>query len=365
MASITKNSEMITENNVKRIKYVDIAKGLAIICVVLCHSVEAAYVNIEWTTLSNISKVFKILTFTIGRIGVPLFVLSSGVLLLNRKFENDRDIINFYKKNLIPLLVVTEIWNIIYYIFMKIWYSQAFDIKEFLEILFFLRNSNSPNMWYMPMILGIYIAVPFLSVIVHKFSFKTIKIPIIIGMICSIVVPSISVIIGYKIPRSTVIDISFLGGVYGVYLILGYYINNTNIMDKISKLKICIIVAIELGILVFTQIFLLNKNIKYNLWYNFLPLMLLACTIFILLKKLDNVNEKIYNIFYKLAKQTLAIFFIHMLIKYIVQGYINELNIMNPIKTIIIFIVIFILSVLIIKIIGKSKLAKKYLLLIK
>lgn len=174
------NSKMIIENNAKRIKYVDIAKGFAIICVVLCHAVESGYSNIEWTTLSGISKIFKIVVFTIGRMGVPLFVLSSGVLLLNKKFENDKDVINFYKKNIIPLLIVTEIWNIIYYIFINIYNSQMFNIKEFIEILLFLRNSNSPNMWYMPMILGIYIAIPFLSVIVHKFSLKVVKIPIII-----------------------------------------------------------------------------------------------------------------------------------------------------------------------------------------
>lgn len=363
--SLPKNDETISTCNIKRIKYIDIMKGVAIICVVLCHSVESAYASTDWIALSNISKIFKITIFTIGRIGVPLFVLASGVLLLDKSFEEDKDVINFYKKNLIPLLIVTEIWNIIYYIFLKIWNSQEFDIKEVVEILLFLRNSNSPNMWYMPMILGIYIAVPFLSIIVHRLSFKTIKIPLIISMIFFTFIPSISIMVDYKIPASTVINTGFLGGIYGIYLILGYYMNKTNILNKISTLKIVFIVMIEMGITVFIQIFLLNRGINYNLWYNFLPLAFLAFTIFILLKRLENVNKKVYSIFYKLSIQTLAIFFMHMLIKYIIQGYINELNIMNPIKTIIIFIVIFILSVLIIKIIGKSKLAKKYLLLIK
>ena len=178
-------------------------------------------------------------------------------------------------------------------------------------------------------------------------------------------IPSTSVILKYEIPTTTVIDVSFLGGVYGLYLILGYYINNANIVNKISKLKLCILIIIELIITVFLQIYVLNQHIRYDLWYNFLPLMFLTCTIFILLKKMDNLDEKIYNLFYKLSKQTLAIFFIHMLFRYMIRGYIKELNIINPLKTILFFVVTLIFSIISIKIIGKSKLIKKYVLLIK
>ena len=363
--SSTENVKTISNYNVKRIKYIDIMKGVAIICVVLCHAVESAYSGAEWIALSNMSKIFKITIFTIGRIGVPLFVLASGVLLLNKKFENENDIIKFYKRNLVPLLIVTEIWNTIYYIFMKVWYSQEFEIKEFVEILLFLKNSNSPNMWYMPMILGMYIVVPFLSIIVHKFSLKEIKIPLIVGIICSTLIPSLSVILSYRIPTSTVINTAFLGGVYGIYLVLGYYMDKINILDKISTLKMIFILIIELCITVASQIILLNKGVNYNLWYNFLPLVILAFTVFILLKRLKNINEKIYAIFYKLSTQTLAIFFIHMLIKYIVQSYINSFNIINPVKTIILFVVIFVFTLIVIEITRKNNLIRKFLLFIK
>ena len=58
--SSTENVKTISNYNVKRIKYIDIMKGVAIICVVLCHAVESAYSGAEWIALSNMSKIFKI-----------------------------------------------------------------------------------------------------------------------------------------------------------------------------------------------------------------------------------------------------------------------------------------------------------------
>lgn len=48
-------------------------------------------------------------------------------------------------------------------------------------------------MWYITMILEMYMAIPFLSIIVYKFSLKAINIPIIIWFTCSTLILSVSV----------------------------------------------------------------------------------------------------------------------------------------------------------------------------
>ena len=102
-----------------RIIYLDIARTFAIIFVVLCHSVELIYkMNLQgWISISLNARIFKTIVFTLGRIGVPLFLFLTGYLLLNRKYDNDADIKKFYKKNLLPLIVTTEVWILIYNIY--------------------------------------------------------------------------------------------------------------------------------------------------------------------------------------------------------------------------------------------------------
>lgn len=46
-------------------------------------------------------------TFTIGRLGVPLFLLLSllsGALLLRKSINDDNDLVNFYKRSLLAML---------------------------------------------------------------------------------------------------------------------------------------------------------------------------------------------------------------------------------------------------------------------
>ena len=69
----------------ERIQKFDIARTFAILCVVLCHSVEAAYSNVAYKQLSNISQIFRIVFFTLGRLGVPIFLFLTGALILKSK----------------------------------------------------------------------------------------------------------------------------------------------------------------------------------------------------------------------------------------------------------------------------------------
>ena len=105
----------IEKRNIK----LDVARTFAFLCVILCHSVETLY-NFTpqgWKVLSNQSRIFMFATFTIGRLGVPIFLFLSGALLLKKNIESDVDVINFYKKSWLPLFIVNECWVIIYNIF--------------------------------------------------------------------------------------------------------------------------------------------------------------------------------------------------------------------------------------------------------
>lgn len=142
-----------------RIIYLDIARTFAIIFVVLCHSVELIYkMNLQgWVSISLNARIFKTIVFTLGRIGVPLFLFLTGYLLLNRKYDNDADIKKFYKNNLLSLIVTTEVWILIYNIFLSLYNNKPFDTYSLIKEMLFLQKVPLMNMWYMPIIIGIYI----------------------------------------------------------------------------------------------------------------------------------------------------------------------------------------------------------------
>ena len=103
---------MITSN---RIVKLDMARTFAILCVVLCHCSEMIYTqqSVKVAELGISSRIFMFGTFTIGRLGVPIFLYLSGILLLKKTIDSDEDIFKFYKNNLFPLFVVNEIWVIV------------------------------------------------------------------------------------------------------------------------------------------------------------------------------------------------------------------------------------------------------------
>lgn len=142
--------------------WLDVVRATAILCVVLCHSVEAFYHPVLLGQLQVSFPLWNIenLLFTIGRIGVPLFLATTGALMLSRDYP---DVSAFYKKSLLPLFLTTEIWIFFNYIFCCVIEHQTFNISRLLLEMLFLKSSSLSHMWYMPVILGCYIALPFLS----------------------------------------------------------------------------------------------------------------------------------------------------------------------------------------------------------
>lgn len=350
----------------QRIQSFDIARTFAILCVVLCHSVETAYANIKYASLSSFSQIFRIVFFSIGRLGVPIFLFLTGALVLKKQIETDEDIIKFYKKNLLPLLITVEIWNIIYNLFNWI-RGEEFSFEVLFKNILFFEQVDMNNMWYMLMILGIYVAIPFISIIVKKVSFKTIIIPMFLVFVASSLLPSINVILEmfnieqYKI----VLDLNFLGGVYGLYILCGYYINN-NSLKKYNNIFLISMFLLFFSITCIIQYWSYLKDINYNVWYDFVTLFVCSIFLFEIFNRVKNVKKNIFiSVTEYLSKISLAIFFVHKIVlSFLIEG-LSRFNLINPVECIILFIASFVLSVLIIYIISKDRLLKEKIFLIK
>lgn len=208
----------------------------------------------------------------------------ASTLVVSKKFDTKEKISRFYKHNYLPLLMTCEIWIIVYNLFNAFLGLQPLQVDLMLKNMFFSEHINMMNAWYIPMILGVYIFIPYVARILQSLSGKSL---IILGLILFsyyFIVPSCNLLLALeKLPRlSPQIDLNYSGGTYGFYLLLGYsykrYEDRIVSVLKNNKKKILVVLSILLmaACTVLFQNRLYQNHAAYNVWYDFCFCLLLA-----------------------------------------------------------------------------------------
>ena len=152
----------------KRIIFIDYIRALAILMVIMCHVID---VNcLFWLGYQEMSGARQIILYTLlifGRCGVPLFLMITGYLLLDRDYSQGKWK-SFYLHKWLYLLLVTEIWFAIYEIFAVCVQGESFVWKDFILRLLFIEEPVLSHAWYLPMILKLYLLIPLIAQIVKK-----------------------------------------------------------------------------------------------------------------------------------------------------------------------------------------------------
>lgn len=146
-----------------RIFWIDTVKFIAVLMVVLAHVLWMSEQGFGGS--HGLSESFLTINRIVASSGVPLFVMVSGVLLLDKKFESRSDVLNFYKKGLLPLFVTAEIWMAIY----SCLNIRPFSVKELLLCMTFVHKPEV-HLWYVRMIVGYYLMLPLLSVLMRRWK---------------------------------------------------------------------------------------------------------------------------------------------------------------------------------------------------
>lgn len=98
-----------------RIFFLDAARAAAIVLVALNHAVNRAYDNYhgqmeEFYSRSLLSASVKASLTVASHLGVPLFLMITGALLLGRSFSDREALKRFYLRNAGGILLTSEIW---------------------------------------------------------------------------------------------------------------------------------------------------------------------------------------------------------------------------------------------------------------
>ena len=356
-----------------RIISFDVARALAIFLVVLCHAAEVIHANNAPT--SNYSNAIFIVAFTLGRIGVPLFLFLTGALVLKKQINSDDDVLHFYKKNLLPLFIVNAVWVLLYNLYFLIGHQgQEVTLGAVIRELFLIDLVPLPNMWYMPMILGMYVGIPFVAKIVKSFSGKSLVLGGLVVFVLCFIIPFINVILqicGVEDTQllSPALDISFLGGTYGLYILIGYLLTNKKVKIKIKTSWLLLIALLSFGITCLIQLVSLgdSSHFIYRVWYNFPFLLICGACLFGLINKFDykGINKKALGVINFISRASLGIFFLHIITQQLVYSCIISLGVMSPIKLMLLSSLNFALSAIICYLLSKIKFISRWVLLIK
>lgn len=341
------------EQNRGRTIWLDYARMLAIICVVITHTTERVY-SLEAEILgqySSYSRIFALSMHTIGRLGVPIFFFLTGYLLLDRDYPREQYIF-FLKHNFAGLLRTTTIWIVIYNVFNAWFYKTPFDIKNCLKNMFFLKATDMTHMWYMPVIIGMYLFLPFVANALKYTDLKVLYIPLSIVFIYQFILPVIDVFLTVKgaEPVASLLDFSFVGNEYGFLILLGYLVKKGT-FNKAHSWEFVLLGICGFVFTVFSQNYSYIHGVTYNVWYDSASLIITDLAIFILLSK---ANFKFGKIASKISIASFGIYLVHNPINMMLSRYYQP-EASNWQRLAVIFAITFALAWGIVAIVGKKE----------
>lgn len=345
---------MQKSRKLKRNYWLDILKIVACLLVVVNHS---SSILIKYTNYTKISVYVYSYMFAICKIGVPLFIMCTGYLLLSKK-NTYKQIIKRIIRIIIPLFAMSFLY---YYINNG---HLEFNVISFLKK--FIGEPMDIYLWYLYMLIGLYLVIPFIQKMINKFEKKDYIIFIILFLLIPGIVKLLSVYL--KISISEFFSIGTFPIIIG-YLVAGVY------LTKIKLNKSYLIISI-VSFVVFIVIF---ANSFYAFYFNnyispymldsvfYITVSVPSLSVFYIFRYLfenKKINLTSCKIIEEISLTTFGIYLIHQLFIYKIY---NMYIIQNIFKTsaylgiLILPIVIFIVCSIIMFIVRKIPFAKKFL----
>lgn len=296
----------------KRIAYLDVLRVIACLSVIMIHS-SAHYVIKD---IGSFNFWVGNILDGLARIGVPLFIMISGALMLDKNYEySNKKII----KHILRMAMFFVFWSILYcLIFNVLGPIIKHDPVDFAKIISSLIKGHY-HLWFVYLIIGLYLIVPLLRLWVNDTNKKYVEYFIVLSTIFTYIIPQI-ISIGSNYSNLFVqindiaensLAIKYVGG-YTTYFILGWYINNYEIKNKriIYVLGLFGLLISIMGTYILSNTTGESLQMYENLYINVL---FQTVAVFVVIKdKLK--SKKQLNIINSISKHSLGIYAIHALI---------------------------------------------------
>ncbi|MCI9530634.1 MAG: acyltransferase family protein [Lachnospiraceae bacterium] len=294
----------------ERTGYFDFLRVVATYAVIILHIAaqnwyKADVGSLEWKAFNAYDSIV--------RWGVPIFVMISGALFLNGQQALER----IFKKNIFRIITAFCFWSCVY---------TAADYLEGVEIprisLHFLRGHY--HMWFLFMIVGLYLIIPFLRKIVESDFLG--KYFLVLALAFSFVLPQFLSLLPYASERAGAVanaivkdlDFHFTLG-YAAYFVLGFYLDRCTISRKAEGAVYVLGMGGFAATVLCSQIISNHQQKGSTLFYgNFTVNVLLeSIAVFVFFRKhcqLANVPGWVKSLIQRLAKYSFGVYLAHALV---------------------------------------------------
>lgn len=340
-----------------RIVYVDLLRIVATFSVVFLHVAAGNWGNVNLGTFEwNVYNFYDSLV----RFGVPIFVMVTGMFLLNP--DKKVSFKEIYCKYILRILIALISWSLLYAVYTNIINYDEFNRGIFIKSFLF----GHYHLWYLYMLIGLYIITPLLRKIVT--DKKAVEYFLILSLIFNFVLPIIIKV--FDIADFDIflkkLDLHFIVGYVGYY-IGGYYFGTYD-LNKFNKNTIYILGVMSLIFTyIFTNIISLKTGKANSTFYSYFSpnVMIVSLAIFVFFKyEISKIQfkERTNNIVNMLSECSFRIYLVHDFFNIFILNYgINSLN-YNPIISVpIIAVTVFMASLITSFIIGRTPLLKRIL----
>lgn len=333
-------------NKSKRIFYFDALRAMAIIGIIFCHVSVLFVLN----NLDNSNLYIAAFFDCLRDFSIPIFVMLSGILLINR----NETFTVFFKKRFSRLLIPFIFWVLIYII-----YTSDFTLTNITNILFGKSGTLGVTFWFVWMIILMYIGIFAINkIIAYKknsivnFDKKFIYLLTLISLIyfaiihCGLFNPYTDKLIYFA---------SFI-----TYIIIGYFLANTNWVCSRVNNKILIVLTFAISIVLYLYYiccFVVPRSMASHsfVYLGYFSLLLLALSVNMFLvfkfssktKIFSKIENSLLGEFIVLvSKYSFGIYLVHYLIINILKNnLLTHISNPNPLVGIILLVAItFIIS---------------------
>ena len=208
---------MKTEKTDRKV-YIDLLRILACFSVIMLHSAsqhwyELSVTDFRWIVCNTYDALF--------RFGVPVFVMISGALFLNR--SGGIDLRHLYRRNILRLVTAYWFWSFVYGLWdCRAWFGAEGTVWRDYVMEFLLGRYH---LWFIPMLVGIYVILPVLKTWTDHATKRQVEYFLVLFLILQIGISTLRII---RIPTMGEVVLQFINVEmvcsYAGYFILGYYL---------------------------------------------------------------------------------------------------------------------------------------------
>jgi surface polysaccharide O-acyltransferase-like enzyme len=257
---------------------------------------------------------------------VPVFLMITGVLLLDpdREIPLKKLFGKYIKRMLLTLVVFTFLFQLLDYKFGL----QPTLFTGWIRSLFFAKSWA--HMWYLYMIIGLYLMMPFYKLIT-RYAEKLVPYLILLLLIFTAVIPLFLKSFGFGIPTATV---------YPVYLFIGYWLYHHKMKLPLSLL---LTIGCSVALIAVTTVFL-GKTAITDSFCGYASILVVgqSAGIYSLLNRIPADADSWIR---KIDSCTFGVYILHMIgIRWLMKIYGFNPYAYGPMSFILIAIVLFLIS---------------------